>query len=173
MSYLYFKFEIRITNDKAKMMMAHLLKANYPAAVKKNEGFIFNAMLSDSSSTMGIRIQMRAEVISQIIGVIVLVILLVFISPIYLILLPVLIPLYIVLTLGFRKTLERLQVDERANADKLFSVNKNIISNKRSINILGANSFFLIFLVNHKRTGQNSGSNIYTTIYFRKKCQLW
>lgn len=152
MNYLYFKFEIRITNDKAKMMMAHLLKANYTASSKKSDGFLFNAILIDSATTMGIRVQMNAEITSLIISAVALIILLAIASPIYLVMLVVLIPLFIVLTLGFRRKLARLQVDERENIDKLYSLNKRIIESKRSINLLKANPFFLEMFNNSQRT---------------------
>jgi ATP-binding cassette subfamily B protein len=140
--FLCFKFEINLGQTFINKLTGNILNMPYKDYLRFDSGKLFNVLLNDSSTVIGIDLQAMIHLTSYGAGVAGAAILLYLTAPPLAVISLIGIPLFVLLTVVFKDRLEKLQTMEREQMDSLISASKNILDKKRSVNILKAEAFF-------------------------------
>lgn len=145
--YLYFKYEILLTEQKIEKMIGQVMDKKVYEVEKYSEGYLMNLVFHDTVNVVSISVQMLVRIPATCICIFGTLWLLWKIAPILCVVQLFLIPLYVVAMFIFQKKMEVAQAAQRARKDELDSGILNILSHKKAVKLAKRDGFFMNYII--------------------------
>lgn len=141
-NYFPLKLQLEKSMEVSRDVMDGVLKLPQKIFEEKDSGYYINLVTSSSFTFADIFSQINTHLIGNIICIIILLIVSFYISPAFLILFLIYIPIFYVITKAPTKKISEFQKNGLSTQDSFLSGTKQIVTDKRSINISHANDFY-------------------------------
>lgn len=141
-NYLPLKLQLEKSMDISRDVMNGVLKLPQKVFEEKGSGYYINLVTSSSFTFAVVFSEINTQLIGNILCIIILLIVSFYISPAFLILFLIYIPVFYVITKAPTKKISEFQKNGLRTQDDFLSGTKQIVTDKRSINISHANDFY-------------------------------
>lgn len=140
--YLYFKYEIWLTQKKQEQMLARVMEKKVYEVEKYSEGYLMNLVFQDTGNIVSVSVQMLIRIPATCISILMTLLILWHFAPLLCMVQLFIIPLYIGATFLFQKRMEEAQTEQYVRRDTLHSTILNILNHKKAVKLARADGFF-------------------------------
>ena len=140
--YLYFKYEIWLTQKKQEQMLARVMEKKVYEVEKYSEGYLMNLVFQDTGNIVSVSVQMLIRIPATCISILMTLLILWHFAPLLCMVQLFIIPLYIGATFLFQKRMEETQTEQYVRRDTLHSTILNILNHKKAVKLARADGFF-------------------------------
>lgn len=141
-NYFPLKMQLEKSIETSQAVMEEILRLPQKDYQDKDSGYYINLVTSSSFTFADIFAQINTQFIGNILCVLILLIISAFINIYFTILFIIYIPIYYIVTQAPTKKISKFQESGLATQDAFLSSTKQIVSDKRSINISKANDYY-------------------------------
>ncbi len=140
--YLYYKYEIWLTQKKQEQMLARVMEKKVYEVEKYSEGYLMNLVFQDTGNIVSVSVQMLIRIPATCISILMTLLILWHFAPLLCMVQLFIIPLYIGATFLFQKRMEEAQTEQYVRRDTLHSTILNILNHKKAVKLARADGFF-------------------------------
>lgn len=140
--YLYYKYEIWLTQKKQEQMLARVMEKKVYEVEKYSEGYLMNLVFQDTGNIVSVSVQMLIRIPATCISILMTLLVLWHFAPLLCMVQLFIIPLYIGATFLFQKRMEEAQTEQYVRRDTLHSTILNILNHKKAVKLARADGFF-------------------------------
>lgn len=140
--YLYYKYEIWLTQKKQEQMLARVMEKKVYEVEKYSEGYLMNLVFPDTGNIVSVSVQMLIRIPATCISILMTLLILWHFAPLLCMVQLFIIPLYIGATFLFQKRMEEAQTEQYVRRDTLHSTILNILNHKKAVKLARADGFF-------------------------------
>ncbi len=140
--YLYYKYEIWLTQKRQEQMLARVMEKKVYEVEKYSEGYLMNLVFQDTGNIVSVSVQMLIRIPATCISILMTLLILWHFAPLLCVVQLIIIPLYIGATFLFQKRMEEAQTEQYVRRDTLHSTILNILNHKKAVKLARADGFF-------------------------------